>query len=150
MKMEEVLEEIENLVLDAARVPFTNKRVLEEDDIARLLDELREVMPTELIEAKRIVSERSHIMEEANKEAQNIVDQAKNYVAKLTEGNIVTQQAQEQAQGIIAAAKQEARNLQNDAVRYADDVFNHLETNVQKVLEVVQSGHRELRQSNQD
>ncbi|MEN6413471.1 MAG: ATPase [Veillonellales bacterium] len=150
MTIEEVLEEIENLVLDAARVPFTNKRVLEEDDIARLLDDLRDVMPTELMEAKRILSERSHIMEEANKEAQNIVDQAKIYVAKLTDENVVTKQAQEQANEIVATAQQAARNLQNDAICYADDVFNHLEANVQKVLEVVQSGHKELRQNNQD
>ena len=41
MAVNDILDEIENLVVDARRVVFTNKCILEEDDLIRLVDELR-------------------------------------------------------------------------------------------------------------
>jgi len=150
MKIEEILDEIETMILDAARLPFTNKRVLEEDDIARLLDELRAALPEEITEARRILAERQRIMDEAQNEGQKIVGQAKNYVAKLTDENIITQQAREQAKEIISNAENTAHGLRNDAVAYADDVFSHLEANVEKALEIIRSGHNSLRQQGRE
>ena len=40
MKVEGILEEMENILLESGRVPFTNKRLVEEDDMARLLRKL--------------------------------------------------------------------------------------------------------------
>lgn len=144
MNIDEILEELENLLVDASRVPFTNKRVIEEDDLARVIDSLREALPKEIVEAKHIINERQRILEEAQKEGQNIVDQAKSYVMKLTDENIITQQAQENAGVIVAEAQNAARNLQTDAVQYADDVFKHLESNLEKALEIVRAGHNGL------
>lgn len=147
MSIDEILDELEGLLLDAARVPFTNKRVLEEDDIAQLLDHLRESLPSEIVEAKRIMSERQRILDEAQREAQHIVDQAKNYISKLTDENVITKQAQEYAGEIMNQAKQDAQHLQQDAVHYADEVFNHLEAHLERALDVVRQGHVDLHQS---
>lgn len=150
MAIEEILDEIENILVDSTRVPFTNKLVIEEDDIIRLLDELRDVLPQEIKDAAKIVSERQRILEEAQKEAQNIVDQAKVYVTKLTDENIISKQAQEQANEIVQQARKAARDLQQESVIYAEDVFKHLESNLQKALEVVQQGHSHLQQNQQN
>jgi len=150
MAIEEILDEIENILVDSTRVPFTNKLVIEEDDIIRLLDELRDVLPQEIKDAAKIVSERQRILEEAQKEAQNIVDQAKVYVTKLTDENIISKQAQEQANEIVLQARKAARDLQQESVVYAEDVFKHLESNLQKALEVVQQGHSHLQQNKQN
>lgn len=150
MTIEEILDEMETLLLEASRVPFTNKRVIEEDELGRLMDELREVMPGELMEANRVLSERQRILEDAQKEAQNIVDQAKNYISKLTDENSITRQAQEQANDIIQQAKKSSRDLQGDAVAYADEVFAYLEENLEKALDTVRQGHNQLHQSNRD
>jgi cell division septum initiation protein DivIVA len=130
MSLEKILEEMENLLLDAPRVPLTNKRVVEEDDLARLIDELREEFPGEIMEATRIMQERQHILEDAQKQAQNIVDQAKGYITKLTDENIITQHAQEQANEIVLQARKAARDLQNESYNYAEDVFKYLEANL--------------------
>ncbi|BBB93241.1 MAG TPA: ATPase [Methylomusa anaerophila] len=147
MSIENLLEDMENILLEAARVPFTNKRIIEEDEIARFLDEIREQLPKEIIEAKRIVEERQRVIDEAQKEAQMIMEQAKSYVIKLTDENIITKQAQEQANEIMFKAHQAAQNLSNDALTYAEDVFKHLADNVERSLEVIRQGQRELQQS---
>lgn len=146
MTIEGILDELESLLIDAARVPFTNKRVLEEDDVARLLDELREALPSTIAEASKIMAERQRILEDAQKEAQSIVEKAKNYTIKLTDENMITKQAQEQSTEILAQAHQQASVLQNDAIAYADQVFKHLSGNLEKALEVVRQGHSELHQ----
>ena len=147
MTIEGILDELESLLIDAARVPFTNKRVLEEDDVARLLDELRDALPGTIAEASKVMTERQHILEEAQKEAQSIIEKAKSYTLKLTDENTITKQAQEQGVEIVTQAQKQAYDLQNDAMTYADDVFKHLEGNLEKALEVVRQGHSELHQS---
>lgn len=147
MSIEKLLDEMENVLVDASRVPFTNKRVVEEDDLAKFLDEFRELLPKELEEAKRIIADRQHILEEAQKEAQNIIEQAKTYVSKLTDENIINKQAHEQANELMMQASKTAKNLQSDAVNYADEVFRHVLNNLEQTLEVVRQGHRELQQN---
>lgn len=144
MTIEEILEEMENLLVDATRVAFTNKRLIDQDELGRLIDELHEVLPGELMEANRIISERQQILEQAQKDAQSIVDQAKNYIHKLTDENSITRQAQEQATEIVQQARKSARDLQTDSVAYADEVFSYLEDNLEKALEVIRQGHNKL------
>lgn len=148
MTVEEILDELDNLLLDAARVPFTNKRVVEEDEIAHFLDALRETIPNDIVEARRILTERQRILEEAQREAQNIVEQAKSYIAKMTDENVITKQAQEQANELVDNARREAKDLRRDSVGYADEVFKHLELHLEKVLDVVKQGHSDLHHTN--
>lgn len=150
MTVEEILEEMENLLLEAARVPFTNKRVIDEDDLGRLIDELREILPGELMEANRVIAERQRIMEDAQKEAQNIVDQGKNYIHRLADESAITRQAQEQAGEIIQQAHKAANELRGDSLAYADEVFSYLEENLIKALETVRGGHGKLTQNKHD
>jgi len=147
MTIEGILDELESLLIDASRVPFTNKRVLEEDDVVRLLDELREKLPSSITEASQIVAERQRILEKAQEEGQKIIDKAKSHAIQLTDENVIAKQAQEHSNEIIILAHKEATDLQTDAIVYADNVFKHLEGQIEKTLEVVRQGHNELNQS---
>lgn len=145
MRFEEVLNELENLLLDASRIPLTNKRVIEELELARIMDELRDSLPEELEQAREILQQRQRILDEAQDEARHIVDQAKQYVLRLTEENVITKQAQEQANEIVVQAQQMSEQLKKDSVQYAHDVFRHLEEHLSKVTEVVREGHATLK-----
>jgi vacuolar-type H+-ATPase subunit H len=146
MTIEEILDELESLLIDSSHVPFTNKIILEEDDVVRLLDELREKLPSEVTEAGHIVAERQRFLDNAQKEAQKIIEQAKAHAEKLTDENIIAKQAQDHSNEIIILAHKEAEELRRDAVGYADNVFKHLEGHMQRALEVVHQGHNELNQ----
>lgn len=147
MTIEGILDELESLLIDSSRVPFTNKRILEEDDVVRLLDELRGKLPSEITEASHIVAERQRYLEKAQEEAQKIVEQAKLHAIKLTDENVIAKQAQEHSNEIVVLAHKEADELRKDALAYADNVFKHLEQHLQRAAEVVHQGHNELNQS---
>ena len=149
MSIEDILDEMENLLLEASRVPFTDKRVIEEDDLAKLLDDLRDALPRELQQAREMLSQRQQFLEQTKAEAQKIMEQAKAYCSKMTDEDIITKQAQEQADAILNQARQSANTLQNDAVNYAGDVFVYLENTVGKTLETVKEARTSLQNNKQ-
>ncbi|HBS59065.1 MAG TPA: ATPase [Firmicutes bacterium] len=144
MKIEQLLDQLDTLLDEGMRVPFTNKVMLEEDVLERITDDLRHALPQEVTEAKKIVADRQAILDEAQKEAQHIMDQAKGYVAKLTEESLITKQAQEQANELMQEARTNAKELQLEANKYAFDVLRQLEINLEKALETVRQGRNGL------
>ena len=62
MKTEKLLEELENLIETSGHMPLTNKKMIEEEDIMRIVDALTESLPLELEESRRIVAERDRII----------------------------------------------------------------------------------------
>lgn len=146
MSVHKILDELENLLQYSTHIPFSNRLVVEEDELCRLIDALREALPNEIMEANRILNERKRIMDDVQKEAQTMVDQAQTYVSKLTDENMIKHQAEEQADLIIEKANQKARELEQQAICYADEVFAYLEANLEKVAEAVRDGRTKLKQ----
>jgi len=161
MAVNDILEKIENLVVDAHRVVFTNKCIIEENDLYRLVDDLRGELPLEIQQSVEIVQEKQAIIDEANEQAAKIVEQAKAYAVKLTEENEIVQQAKEQARLIMQQTQeqekeimektmQSSQQLKADANQYANQVFDHLLTNVGSALNIVQQAKSELDKGNED
>ena len=67
MTIEEIFDELETLLMESSHVPFTNKRIVEEDELVRLLDYLRELIPQEVMEARKVLAERTQIVENAQR-----------------------------------------------------------------------------------
>ena len=58
MKTEKLLEDLENLIENSGHIPMTSKRVIEEEEVMRILDSINESLPLELEESRRIVAEK--------------------------------------------------------------------------------------------
>jgi vacuolar-type H+-ATPase subunit H len=146
MSVHKILDDLETLLQASTHIPFSNRLMIEEDELCRLIDALREALPSEIMEANRVLSERKRIMDDVQKEAQTTIEQAQTYVSKLTEENSITLQAQEQASQIIEEAREKAREFEDQAVAYAQDVFAYLEANLDRVSEAVREGHERMKQ----
>ncbi len=155
MAVNEILNEIENLVVEAKHLLFTNKSLVEENDLVRLVEDLRNELPLELKHAEEIVQEKQAIIDAAQAEAARIMEQAKNYAAKLTDENEIVIQAQEKAKAIMTQTQAQekeimektmasSQQLRSDADQYANQVFDHLIANVGSALQVVQQAKAEL------
>ena len=156
--VEQILEELENLVLESTRVPLTKKRVIEEEPLSVLMDELRMVLPNELKHARQILSEQQRILQEAQTEAKQIIDQAKEKAELMVREEPVMQEAQEKSRALMLKSQQEAESLraaadsyagklQKDANDYANEIFSYIEATLQKTLETVSQGHASLQRS---
>jgi vacuolar-type H+-ATPase subunit H len=93
-RADEVLTELVEVVETARTLPMSSSCVVPRERTLDLLDALREVLPPEMLEARRLVLQRERLMAEASERAEQTV-----------------QAAQEQADALIAAARAEAHNL---------------------------------------
>ncbi|MDU2076706.1 MAG: ATPase [Veillonella sp.] len=134
MKTEKLLEDLEVLIESSSRIPMTTKRMVEED---------------ELEESRRIVADKDKVLADAQRQAETLIDQAKDYIAKLTAESELVKQAQEQANQIINAANQSSDELKASSIQYAGDVLKYVENNLEKTLESLRQNRESLKQTEQ-
>ena len=147
MITEQLLEDLETLVETSNRIPMTTKRMVEEDEMMRIIDSIQESLPLELEESRRIVAEKDAVLADAKKQAEELIAQAKEYISKLTAESEIVKAAQEQANEIIANANKSSEELRNSSVQYGADVLKYVESNLEKTLESIRQNRESLRQS---
>lgn len=148
MDTRKLLEELENVIMNAGDVPFTNKKMIDGDEVARLIDAINQSLPNELDSARRIVSDKERILLEAEKKADDTIAQAKDYIGRITEESELVKQAQERANEVVSSANKSAEELRTGSVTYATDVLKYLETNIENVLEDLKKNRESLIASN--
>lgn len=148
MDTKKLLEELENVIMNGSDVPFTNKKMVDKDEVARLIDAINQSLPNELDNAKRIVADKERIMLDAEKKADDTIAQAKDYIARITEESELVKQAQERANEIISSANKSADDLRTSSVTYATDVLKYVETNMENVLDSLKKNRQSLIDSN--
>ena len=116
MNSDKLLEDLESLVMNASKMPFSNKKMVEEEEILQIIDDLKESMPAELEQAKKVLAEKDKIISDAQHHAESMVAQAKDYIAKLTEESELVRQAQEHANQIIQNANDSSEQLKNSSI----------------------------------
>ena len=134
MDTKKLLEELENVIINASDVPFTNKKMVDGEEATRLIDAINQSLPNELDNAKRIVADKERILLDAEKKADDTIAQAKDYIARITEESELVMQAQDRANQIVSAANASAEELRNSSVTYATDVLKYVETNMENML----------------
>ena len=148
METRKLLEELENAVLNASDVPFTNKKMVDKDDVSRIIDAINQSLPNELESAKRIVADKERILLDAEKKADDTIAQAKDYIARITEESELVKQAQERANELTTSANQAADELTTSSVTYATDVLKYVETNLENILDSLRKNRQSLIDSN--
>ena len=148
MNSDKLLEDLESLVMNASKVPFTNKKMVEEEEILQIIDDLKESMPAELEQSKKILAERDKVIADAQHHADGMGAQAKDYIAKLTEESELVRQAQERANQVIQTANDSSEQLKNSSITYAGDVLKYVESTLEKTLSSIQQNRESLLKNN--
>lgn len=105
MKMDEILDLMEDMLDNAQAVPFSKqKAMIEVDKMREFIDNLRYNMPSEIKRAKETIADRSRIIADANKKAEEIIAAAENRAKILVANDAITKQAREQANDILSKA----------------------------------------------
>ncbi|MGB9813464.1 MAG: ATPase [Thermovenabulum sp.] len=138
------IEQIQKMVSEASKLPFSNKIVLDQDKILQLIDDLIKSLPEEIKKSKKILEERQNILLEAQREGEMIIKEAKEYIEKMVDQNEITKLAKEKSEEILSLAKKTAREIRVGANKYADEVLEELENQLHKILQSVRKGREEL------
>ena len=67
------LETLEDILENSKKLPFTDKVIVNKEELVEIIQEIRLKLPDELKQAKWVKEERQRILEEAQKEAEGVV-----------------------------------------------------------------------------
>ena len=145
MEIFTLLETLEDLLENSRNLPFTAKGIVDKEEMLDLIKEIRLKLPEELKQAKWVKEERERILEQANKEANDVVKEAENRIISMIDEHEITKKAYEQKAEIIEAANEMSREISNGTKEYADNVLQGIEVALEDALKIIQNNRKELK-----
>jgi len=139
-----LIDRIEELVDTGRNMPFTSARMVDAEKVYEIVDEIRGQFPDELKQARWIVKERQEMLEEAEKEANRILEEARDRANVVAGEQEIVKLAEQQAAEILDSARAREREIRLGAEDYADEMLANLEVNLGKLLTAVQRGRDRL------
>ena len=116
MKMEMLIDELQEVVDSAFALPLSGgKMVVNVERLKDIISEMKANIPQEIRQAKNIVADRTKILSDAKKEAENIVQVAEARAKELTDRHEITRNAQQSADDILSKANEEAEKIRSAA-----------------------------------
>jgi hypothetical protein len=147
VKMQAFIDELDQLVQNATKMPLGGKLLLDEATLRRLIKDMRATLPDDLRAGQRISGERDRILSEARAQARRIVEEAQAQVNTRLDEQSVVQGARQRARELQQEAEKAAANLRAETDQYVVNQFAALEARLLRVLREVQAGQRALNQA---
>lgn len=144
MEIMGLIDRLEDIIANGRKVPLTASVMLSEAGLYEVIDELRAALPDELKQARWIVKERQEMIEEADKEANRIIEEARARAELIVAEREVVKLAERKAGDLIESAQAREREIRLGAEDYADEMLANLEVNLGKLLTAVQRGRDRL------
>ncbi|MER3459554.1 MAG: hypothetical protein C4309_13835 [Chloroflexota bacterium] len=141
-----LVDKLEALINESRRIPMTANRVVDEDRILEIIDQMRIAIPDEVKKAKRVQQEKDRIIAQAHEEAARILELAREEAMTLVQKDSVAQAAEARAQAIIERAQREAEQIKDDADEYIINVLAELKEQLARTMTTVQNGMDKLTQ----
>ena len=134
-----LLEDLEDVLDDATSIPLSKKYAVDVDKIKTIIEDIRLNTPQETKQAKAIVDSRNSILEEANKQAADIIAKAKEqgdaYVMDAqNQANDILSNATNQANEMVTTAQNKSREMLTAVNNYADDTLLAIDDSLYKAL----------------
>ncbi len=143
MDVEFLIERLERYILEESP-KFLGVRAVNENEVRTHLTQLREAVPDEVLQARKIVQEREAILEAARQEAQRMITAAHAKAEQLMTEHRLIQDARQQADTIVRRAKHDALALRADANEYVFNSLSQLQAELSRLLRVVENGLQKL------
>lgn len=122
-----LVDRLEAAINKGTAVPFSAKRLIDEDECLDIIDQLRIAVPEEIKQSRRVAQEKDRILAQAKEEADRIIALAKEDANQIADESEVTRAAQARAQSLTQQAELEAKTTRNGADEYANQVLSDLQ-----------------------
>lgn len=146
MNVEELLDQLDDMMEKGWSFPG-GRRVIDVEKIRAVVDDIRLNMPTEIKQAKSIVSDRADIITTAKKEAEGIVRSAEERARAIVAQEEITKMAQAKAHEIISQAQTKSREMRKAAQEFVDDLMRRSDEGLTQNLSDLRKTRASLKQS---
>ena len=159
MEILDLIDSLEELVVQARRLPVGGNLVVDRKRVLDVIDQMRLALPSDLRQASQVLETRDNVLQEAHQKARTIVQQAEEERARRVDESLIVREAHERSQAMLMdveararqalaeadamaaahmseAAEAATRQL-DDADQYALEVLRRLENQLQAFLESI-------------
>lgn len=141
MNIEEILEGLEDMLEEAWSLPLSGgKCVVDVERIRQYLQDIRLNIPSEIKQAKLIVTDRNDIIQQAEKQSEAILRKAEEKARMMIAHEEVVKQAQEKAAEILHQAQSAAKEIRHASHEFSDSMLKQSEDALAQALKSVQIG----------
>ena len=130
----ELINELEDIIDKGVAVPFSGRCLLDKEELLEIIQEIRLKLPTDLEQAKWIKAERQNIINDARKEADEIIKAANDKLVAMVDENEITRKATQAASEIMDNANAVANAAKESSYQYADYLLENVESVVVKTI----------------
>jgi vacuolar-type H+-ATPase subunit H len=142
-----LVDRLDALINGGFRLPMTGKVSIDEQEALDVLDLMRTTIPDEIKQARRISQEREKILAQAQTEANRIIKQAEERVARLVAEDHVRREADDRAHEIVEQARRDAEDVRRGADDYAMDLLERLDGELNRIQHSVANAMNALSNS---
>ena len=118
-----LLDELEDLVTNASKVPFSDKTIVDGDELKSIIDDIRLSLPKDIQQARWVKDEQERILNEAKSEYDKVIVAAKRQAEYLVENDIVKKEAEKRANALVNEAESHSRYIKLRAYEYIDKML---------------------------
>ena len=155
-KIEKLIDEIEDYIENCKYRTFSNTEIIvNKDEIAELLAELRRKTPDEIRRYQKIIENKEAILNDAREKAEVLINRATQETNELVSEHQIMQQAHaqaykivelatQQAQSVLDAATVESNNMKIAAMEYTDEMLGGLDGIITHAIQDYESRYDSL------
>ncbi len=146
MRVDELINELQDLVADAKAVPLSGGKVMvEAEKIYDILDEIQDTLPAEVRQAKNIVADRSQIIAEAKKESEDIIRAAEERRKAMIEQSEIMRAAKAEATELLNEVKAKSAEMRKAANDYVENIMKKTDDAITAQLTELRKTRQNLR-----
>ncbi|MCC7477854.1 hypothetical protein IT575_05290 [bacterium] len=138
-EVERLLEELESY---AEKSPWymPNKVVVRDEDFFRITHRIRELLPSELAEARQLLEKREAILKNAQEEHRRILESAERRMEDMLSQEQIVIAARQEAERVLDKARSDGEGIKRDALVYTAELLEDMEKQFQQTLQTVIKG----------
>jgi hypothetical protein len=121
-----LVDRLENLIASSRRMPLVNQIIVRESDILTIIDQLRNAIPEEIKQARRLLQEKERLLAQAQAEAASILARAREESERVMDREGLLRQAEERSQELVRLAEEQADQLKAEADAYVAETLRGL------------------------
>lgn len=124
--IEQLIEQLEDLMNEATRVPFNKKSMVDIDRMNDVIQEMRMVMPMEIQQAQKVVMDKNNIINSAKQEAESIIRKAEQLRAEMLNESDLVKEARRRATEMVSVEQSHCADLRSSTNDYIDKMLKRV------------------------
>lgn len=129
------IEQLGEMVAQAKAMPLSSSVLMSREELLGAIDEMRELLPEEIKQAKWVVKDREDLLAKGRERAEQLIEDGRKEQARLVGEQAVIEAAEDEARRIIADAEEQAHRVRREADEYVDSKLEQMESVLRRSAE---------------